>query len=327
MAYLTTQMKLPFQINEIITIHYFEYAKNFCFLGEEHNFWEFLYVDRGCVEVRAADKTVILKTGDMIFHEPMEFHALKAIQGTAPDLVVASFVCTSPEMDRLRRGLFHIDDTEKVLLSKIIMEARSAFSTPLNLPSVEQVQRSPQSEFGSEQLICIYLEELLIQLCRKQAHLPVVQAALLPAGASPSAAVSSSKEREQLNRIFEYLKCHVSERLTVPQISAAVLISRSCMQQLFHKSMNCGIMQYFNRMKISVAKQLIREGKRNFSEIAECLSFSNASYFTQCFRRETGMTPMEYAQSVSSISNALSHRGLAEKETAAVTAANETGPK
>lgn len=29
-----------------ITIHYFEYMKDFVFHGESHDFWEFLYVDR-----------------------------------------------------------------------------------------------------------------------------------------------------------------------------------------------------------------------------------------------------------------------------------------
>ena len=50
MTYVKTVLKKEIVIDSIITIHYFEYSKDFSFSGEAHNFWEFLYVDAGrCV--------------------------------------------------------------------------------------------------------------------------------------------------------------------------------------------------------------------------------------------------------------------------------------
>ena len=306
MAYISTKLHRAFRIEEIITIHYFEYARNFVFRGEAHDFWEFLYVDSGSVEIGADEKSYILKAGDLIFHQPFEFHSIKATKDTAPNLVVISFLCNSPAMERLKKAHFSVGDAEKVILSKIIAEARAAFSTPLNVPSVEQVRRSPHAEFGAESLLCCYLEELFVHLCRRQES-KAVQPPMLQSAIILPPTISSAKEREQLSRILEYLKVHIEERLSVPQMSSAVLISRSSIEQLFHKYMQCGVMQHFNKMKIDLAKQMIREGKNNFSQIAEYLSFSNASYFTQCFHRETGMTPMEYAQSVNSLSKSVAH--------------------
>lgn len=99
MTYIKTKLKHSIDIDAIITLHYFEYMKNFEFKGESHNFWEFLYVDKGTVAVRADDTWTTLKTGDIIFHQPNEFHAIKSIGKDSPNLVVMSFTCDSPAMD------------------------------------------------------------------------------------------------------------------------------------------------------------------------------------------------------------------------------------
>ena len=53
MTYIKTKLKRSIDIDAIITLHYFEYMKNFEFKGESHNFWEFLYVDKVTVAVSA----------------------------------------------------------------------------------------------------------------------------------------------------------------------------------------------------------------------------------------------------------------------------------
>lgn len=46
MTYVKTHLKREIVINSIITIHYFEYIRDFIFHGEAHDFWEFAYVDK-----------------------------------------------------------------------------------------------------------------------------------------------------------------------------------------------------------------------------------------------------------------------------------------
>ena len=71
MTYVKTTLQHSIDIDAIITLHYSEYMKNFEFKGESHNFWEFLYVDKGTVAVRADDTWTTLYTGDIIFHSQM----------------------------------------------------------------------------------------------------------------------------------------------------------------------------------------------------------------------------------------------------------------
>lgn len=71
MTYVKTTLQHSIDIDAIITLHYFEYMKNFEFKGESHNFWEFLYVDKGTVAVRADDTWTTLYTGDISFTSQM----------------------------------------------------------------------------------------------------------------------------------------------------------------------------------------------------------------------------------------------------------------
>lgn len=55
MSFTSLELKKDIEINKIITIHYFEYMSDYNFPGETHDFWEFLCVDKGEVEVCAGN--------------------------------------------------------------------------------------------------------------------------------------------------------------------------------------------------------------------------------------------------------------------------------
>ena len=51
-------------ISKLFTVHYFEYMNDFSFPGEAHNFWEFLCVDKGEVDVVGLAKLMVGRNVD-----------------------------------------------------------------------------------------------------------------------------------------------------------------------------------------------------------------------------------------------------------------------
>ena len=49
MTYVKTKLQHSIDIDAIITLHYFEYMKDYVYDGESHDFWEFVFVDSGIV--------------------------------------------------------------------------------------------------------------------------------------------------------------------------------------------------------------------------------------------------------------------------------------
>lgn len=292
MNYSLTPIRQEICVDYLVSIHYFEYPHDFYFAGEAHDFWEFLYVDKGEVEVTGGSSAYSLKQGDIIFHRPMEFHRVCANGSISPNLIISAFVCNSPSMRFFEGKILRVGDHERELLAMMLREAKKAYASPLNDPYLEKLMLRPHVPFASEQLVKISLELLLIQLIRQgELSTPNVRAATT---------VRETGNEDVLARVTNYLTEHISENLTVDDICRDNYIGRSNLQKIFRAKTGGGIIEYFSRLKIEAAKQYIRDGRMNFTEIAHDLGFATIHYFSRRFKEITGMTPTEYAVSVKS---------------------------
>lgn len=289
MPYTPVKLRPALVVDMLYTVHYFEYTSDYSFAGEAHDFWEFLYVDKGSIRVTADEKQYGLSRGQIIFHAPGEFHALSANGVTAPNLIVVSFKCDAEAMEFFRGHISSLGAEERELLSRIVSESRAVFSTPLNDPATHSMQRNDQIPFGSEQLLRAALEELLIRLIRR--------------GSGPPKRLSPSRTG-RADTVIAYLKGRLDQTLTIEQICRDNLIGRAKLESVFAAETGGGVLDHFSRMKMEAARGLIREGQLNITEISSRLGFSSVHYFSRRFKKLTGMTPTEYARSVKMLMDA-----------------------
>ncbi len=277
-------------IDSLYTIHYFEYTNNFYFAGESHDFWEFIYVDKGSVDICMDSKEITLKKGDIAFHQPNEFHKVSTYGHTAPNLVVISFESHSPVMNFFRRQVLKTNQKEQSLLADLLIEAKKLFSSPLDDPYLTEMTKKDSVPVGTEQLIKIHLEQFLIYLLQKYSSQEM----------QPN--VSSLQNTTDIfKRVSAYMEDNITKHLTIEQICWDNMIGRTKLQKIFHAEVGIGIIDYFSRLKINAAKHMIRDGKLNFSQISEQLGYSSIHYFSRQFKKISGMSPSEYASSVKSI--------------------------
>lgn len=283
----------PICIDGLVTVHYFEYSSHYAFGGESHDFWEFLYVDKGEVIVGAHNTSHNLKKGQIIFHKPGEFHTVKSNGVVAPNLVVASFVCKSDAMSFFENKIFTISDMQRGYLAHIIAEAEGAFATSLSDPENNILARKEEQPFGAEQLIVLALEHLLIDFVRTAEVAPV----------RTTSVIREKVQNDFVSRVSRYLEENIATRLNLQDICRDNLVGRSYLQKVFREKTGGGAMEYFGLLKIDAAKRMIREGTHNFTEISVLLGYNSIHYFSRHFKKATGMTPSEYAQSVKAIDN------------------------
>lgn len=292
MEFSKTVLKEELQIKRIVSLHYFEFAKDFIFDGENHDFWEFLYVDKGEAEVMADESGYKLKQGDIIFHKPNEFHSVWANKKIAPNLVVTAFECKSEAMKYFEQKIFSLGDTERNLLATVVSEGLRAFLPPLDMPRINILRKKPDSPFGCEHIIKIHLELLLINLVRKGNNQE-----------NESRLSTSAKERTEddiLKRINTFMLENISSNLTLDQICSFINMGRTHMKTMFKSKTGKGTMEYFKMLKIEKAKVLIREEQFNLTEISEELGYSSIHSFSRHFKNLTDMSPSEYSKTVKS---------------------------
>lgn len=274
MDYIKTSLNEEIVIKNIYTIHYFEYAKDYVFKGEKHNFWEIVYVDKG----------------EMIFHKPNEFHNLWANGKIAPNLVIVSFECKSKTMKYFEGKIIQGEDFEKDILAKIISEARNAYSSPLDDTYLMQLQKRENPLFGSEQLIKNNLELLLITLFRKGKS--------VNKSTKFSAVTKQRYDNEKIKKIIGFLKDNIYNDISFEDVCRFSNQSKTNLKLLFKSAKGIGVMEYYNMLKIEEIKRLIREEPMSFTDIASKLAYTSIHYFSSHFKKATGMTPTQYATSV-----------------------------
>lgn len=292
MKYKLTELNEELTIHRIVSIHYFEYMSDFIFAGESHNFWEFLCVDKGEADIISDHEHLTVKRGEVIFHKPNEFHSVAANGVIAPNLVVIGFECQSPAMSFFEGQVLTVGEEERLLLAKVIAEAHQCFEGRLDDPYQEVLIPRNPAPFAGEQMIKIHLEQFLIQMYRRSVSSR--KSAPLPK--------NTARVEDTYQEILNYFEKNICTQLTISQICKDNLISTSQLKKLFWEMEGSGVIEHFNRMKIDTAKQLIRNQKMNFTQIANHLGYASVHYFSRQFKHLTGMTPSEYAISIKQLS-------------------------
>lgn len=278
-------------IRKIITIFYMELSKDFHYDGEQHNFWEMVYIDKGEMICTADSKRFILKSGEMTFHKPNEFHNLEGDNTVSPNVSILTFECKSRAMKHFEGRIFRLDAEEKVLLSMLFEEGLSCFRlVDDENPLLQKSVRVKNAPLGSSQMTKNLLEAFLIKLHRNTDILTksMRQVEMIDGVATPRA----------VTEILKFLKSHLYARITVKDVADALGKSESSVKQLFSKYLGCGIITYYNKLKIKEARRLIREGGYNVTQIADMLCFDSPQYFSKCFKAQTKMTPTEFKSSI-----------------------------
>lgn len=302
MSYQGIALDSEVQIDQLFSLHYFEYMNSFYFPGESHPFWEFVCVDKGEVTIGAGERSFTLTRGEIAFHEPDEFHWVRAGGKAAPNLIVISFSSESPMMDFFRGKILHINEADRRLLARIVNEARTFLEGRLDDPYQTSLTVRSDAPPGAAQIIRTCLEQFLIGLFRRCRADSAQTVQRNIRSFIPDKMTTENADEEMFSQIAAYLADNLTAHITIEKICSDNLIGRSRLQKLFHEKCGLGIIEYFSHMKIDAAKQLIRNEQMNFTQIAETLGYSSIHYFSRQFKKVTDMTPSEYASSIKAMS-------------------------
>lgn len=256
-------------LGEIYTLFYRECESGFLFKGEKHAAYELTYVDRGHLHCVVDGRGYHLKQGQLMIFDPEQWH----MQFTDMD-VTARFLTVS----------FDLDCAETLHFGDRIYDLAPAQATHLR----QLLRETELSEPYSNDMIRANLKILLLTLLRdtggrkKRLKTPT----------------ALRKEGTIVGKALQYIADHVYEKLSVEIVSKATGVSSSHLTALFHRQMNISPGDYIRRVKLEESKNLIREGRLNFSQIADALQYSTIHHYSRQFKTHFGVSPSEYAKSL-----------------------------
>ena len=290
--YSSIPLRDEITITALYSFHYFQFASGYIFPGEAHDFWEMVYMDKGEADIGSGENVYRLRQGQVMFHQPNEWHSIWVNSVQAPNMFVVSFAAEGSAMRRFCGRYFTLKLEQRATLSKLIAEGNALFGPVLDISELECLHPSPCAPLGSEQMLRIYLESLLIQLLREQEEEPVEHPIMT------GAVTENGRSLEMVEQLTALLRRHLDGSLTFNEICHRLGLGETTLKRCARQHLGAGVMEYYQRIRIEEARRMLREGKFNVSQIAEQLGYSSLQAFSRQFRHIMGVTPTQYTRMV-----------------------------
>lgn len=94
--------------------------------------------------------------------------------------------------------------------------------------------------------------------------------------------------------IKNYLDAHITEKISLEDISKHLYISQSHIERAFKQEYGQTPMAYFAGQKIIQVASMLATTDYSLSQIAQQLGFSDVKYMSKCFKKMKGKTPSQY---------------------------------
>lgn len=101
-------------------------------------------------------------------------------------------------------------------------------------------------------------------------------------------------QREVVLRARDLLARDLRQRCTIADAAAQVGVSPASLKKYFATMFGMPISVYLRRLRVAAAKALLADETRSIADIASDVGYENQGKFGAVFRRETGVTPLEF---------------------------------
>lgn len=99
---------------------------------------------------------------------------------------------------------------------------------------------------------------------------------------------------EHIKRAIRYIHNNLNENLTLESVSGEVNITPCYLCDLFRQTMEVTFSEYVRKERVKLAKKLLQTTSMTMSEIAYHCGFQTPTYFSACFKKVEGISPLKY---------------------------------
>lgn len=287
--------------------------------ASSHTSHELLYLRRGRCEVTINGKLVVVTKGSTLVIRPNMTHSVRVVEGPA-DMVVLYFGFSSDIQKAQKALLSRPKETQPITNGKMRSGPTVPFlqenvsSLPLeyflnfakgdkdamtDTTSYLMISGKSRQAIGSlaerimrESRGDAYAKDMMMQFLTMELLITLSRA--LREEWEESLRVKNGKARELVLIARDYLDQNYERGVTVAETAAYVFLSQGYFTRAFRDEFGISPMNYLMQIRIEAACHLLTQKEIKVSGIATQVGFSSPQRFNVAFRKQKGMTPMEY---------------------------------
>jgi AraC-like DNA-binding protein len=265
----------------IYTVDYLD--GNVIFNLHWHPEHEFVYIEEGKVNLQVGTKHYHLKSGDCFFICRELLHAAYPIKGNSFKLHAIVFhqdLISSFKFDRLSMEYFEKLNAE-FIKSGISINQESAI-----LMCTQLLNSYFNKKCGFELSVKGYIFQLLSEIFSNY---------------KTDIDENYSNEQEHLKLIrivMDYINKHSHEKIMINELANVIQMSSGHFNRFFKSIVKMTPVTYINMVRINKACELIKNTNKTLTEIALDVGFNNQSYFIRTFKKQKGVLPKVFKNSL-----------------------------
>ncbi len=109
--------------------------------------------------------------------------------------------------------------------------------------------------------------------------------------------IAQTQQQTNHNRwqfVLHYIHENLTEKILVQELCRKAYMSRNAFFKLFKEKFGVTPVEYINKERIKLSKQLLSNAKNSITNVSLQCGFSDVNYFVRLFRKTEGITPGSY---------------------------------
>lgn len=259
---------------KLLNVASYRYDSDWHSVPHTHSHTELFFIVSGKGQFLIQDQSFPVEANNLVVINPNVFHTEASLNAQPLEYIVLGIsgieLASAADFDGQFCILDHFESAEIASCLRNILREMELKNT------------------GYEDVCQAYMEILIIRLMRNIA---------LTAQTKPQT-ISGNRQCAAVKR---YIDLHFKEPLTLEQLSASAHMNKYYLAHAFKQEYGTSPINYMIFRRIEESKYLLAETDLSISQIAQILGFSSSSYFSQVFRKNQEITPMEFRQRSQSI--------------------------
>ena len=232
------------------------------------DYHELIYVDYGKASVTLNESILLLEPGSGLFISSGTKHMVTCNSDSPFDYLNVTFLGNPP--DPLFGNVVKVGQKCRKILEAL---------------KHEELNPMPYRR----ELSISYLMELIVLFLRQ------IEAAV---PGNPPDRELRCYHSEKIRRALKVIEDAYAEPLTLRRLGQAAGVGESRLRKLIKMEAGETFGTILHERRIAAAKHLLSEGMHSIEEISNLVGYRDTSFFFKVFKRLTGMTPRQYAQSL-----------------------------
>ncbi|WP_096437314.1 AraC family transcriptional regulator [Alteribacter populi] len=252
---------------KLLYVTHSNYDKGWHSTQHSHHFTELFYIVSGKGSFVLREKEIPVKENDLVIINPNVEHTEKSnlqdpLEYLALGVEGLSFSLSKEKEAEIELFTYHGESEEIIFyLKKLLYEI--------------------QNHEREYEIVCQNILEVLIIKLKREKNL----------------SIQSSKPKN-INKTVAFCKYYINqnfrENITLDTLAKVGNINKYYLAHRFKKDLDITPIEYLNQVRIKEAKLLLETTDHSIAEIATFNGFKSQSFFSQAFKRSTGLTPTQY---------------------------------